>query len=124
MNVCVPSADDKGMDSMAYGHFGSAPYFIMVDLQSGAAKSVANANQHHAHGACNPLAALGDSSVSAVLVGGIGRRAVEGLNSLGIKVFRSVEGTVRDNIAAMQKGALVELTVHNACGGHGNGCGH
>lgn len=126
MNICVPTLEDKGMDSVAYGHFGSAPYFIMVDVAAGATKTIHNGNEHHAHGACNPLAALGGSLVSIVIVGGIGRRAVEALNSMGIKVFRSMEGTVRHNVEAWQKGELAELTVDNACGGHGHGggCGH
>lgn len=80
MNICVPTLEDKGMDSVAYGHFGSAPYFIMVDVAAGATKTIHNGNEHHAHGACNPLAALGGSLVSIVIdrhlrrhVGGSGR---------------------------------------------------
>ena len=124
MKVCVPTQEDKGIASVAYGHFGSAPYFIIFDTGLVETKSVANNNQHHAHGSCHPLSALGGESVEAVIVGGIGQRAIEGLNTVGIKVYQSMEGTVKDNVDALMKGSLCELTPQNACGHHvhGNGC--
>lgn len=126
MKVCVPTQKDNGINSFAYEHFGSAPYFIIHDTDTKETKSIENTNQHHVHGSCNPMAALGNDSVYAVIVGGIGKRAIEGLNATGIKVYRSLDGTVQENVNALIKGALSELTPQNACGGHSHGisCGH
>jgi predicted Fe-Mo cluster-binding NifX family protein len=125
MKVCVPTQKDNGINSVAYGHFGSAPYFIIHDTDKGETKSQDNMNQHHAHGSCHPMAALGNESIQAVIVGGIGKRAIEGLNALGIKVYQAVEGTVQKNVNALIKGTLSELTPQNACSGHSHGtsCG-
>ncbi|MDQ7779686.1 MAG: NifB/NifX family molybdenum-iron cluster-binding protein [Planctomycetota bacterium] len=125
MKICVPTQDDLGIDSVAYGHFGSAPYFIIHDTETGQTKSLANMDQHHAHGTCSPMSTLDGESVEAVIVGGIGRGAISGLAAAGIKVYRSTNGTVGDNVAALKVGALVELTPQDACAGHGHGsdCG-
>ncbi|MFH1563773.1 MAG: NifB/NifX family molybdenum-iron cluster-binding protein [Nitrospirota bacterium] len=125
MKICVPTQEDKGIDSVAYGHFGSAPYYIIHDTDKGETRSMVNMNQHHAHGSCNPMAALGKESIEVVIVGGIGKRAIEGLNAMGIKVYRSMAGTVHENIHALQNGSMLEFTPQDACGGHGHGmsCG-
>ena len=35
MKVCVPVSENKGMESVPFGHFGSAPEFVICDLQAG-----------------------------------------------------------------------------------------
>ena len=126
MKVCIPTQEDKGFESIAYGHFGSARYFIIFDTKKSDTKSLANQNQLHAHGTCNPMAALADESVDTVIVGGIGKRAILGLNNSGIKVYQSKDGSVQENIEALKAGELNELTPQNACGinSHGGGCNH
>ncbi len=126
MKICVPTQEDQGINSVVYGHFGSASYYIIHDTDKGETRSIANMNQHHAHGSCNPMAALGNESIEAMIVGGIGKRAIEGLNAIGIKVYQSIAGTVHENIQALQNGSIAEITSQNACGGHGHGmgCGH
>jgi predicted Fe-Mo cluster-binding NifX family protein len=126
MRMCVPVQENKGLESVAFGHFGSAPFFIIHDTDTGKTVAVENGNRHHAHGSCHPMEAVGGESVDAIIVGGIGMRAIGGLNAAGIRVYRSVEGTVQSNIDAYRRGALVEITPESACGhhGHGNGCGH
>lgn len=123
MKVCLPTQENNGVNSIVHDHFGSAQYFVVCDTETGEAKALDNRNQHHAHGTCSPLAALGSQPVDAVVVGGIGRRAIIGLNSSNIKVFRSKKGTIQDNIDALNSGELDEITPQNACGGHDNGGG-
>jgi predicted Fe-Mo cluster-binding NifX family protein len=124
--MCVPVQEDRGLESVAFGHFGSAAFFVVHDTETGDTVVVGNGNGQHAHGSCNPLQAIGGRSIDAVIVGGIGARAVAGLNAAGIKVYRSVEGTVRNNVEAFTRGGLKEITPEGACGGHGHsgGCGH
>jgi predicted Fe-Mo cluster-binding NifX family protein len=121
MKVCIPTENDKGMESIAFSHFGSAPYFILHDTETNETETIQNRDQHHAHGACHPMQALNGRSVNTVVVGGIGRRAVMGLNEMGITVYRSTDGTVQKNIDGLVNGTLEELTVDNACTQHG-GC--
>ncbi len=125
MKVCIPVQENRGFDSNVHGHFGSAGYFIVHDTEKGETKALSNPNQEHAPGQCHPIAVLQGEAVEAVIVGGIGRRAIEGFNASGIRVYQSAGGTVRENINAFLKKGLVELTPETGCSqhGHGGGCG-
>jgi predicted Fe-Mo cluster-binding NifX family protein len=124
MKVCFPVEKDEGIESAVYGHFGSAPTFVVIDTNQEDVGAISNANQVHEHGACNPVMALGGRQFDAVVVGGIGAGALMKLNAEGIKVFRAVEPTVRENLDLLMDSALPELTVNQTCGGHAGGCGH
>ena len=126
MKVCFPVLKAEGLESEVYGHFGSAPVFIVVDSENNNVTSINNSDQHHAHGACNPLKAVNNQKVDAVVVGGIGGGALTRLNQLGIKVFQAQAQTVRENIQMLKNQSLPELTLQHTCAGHGHsgGCGH
>ncbi|MDX9745562.1 MAG: NifB/NifX family molybdenum-iron cluster-binding protein [Syntrophales bacterium] len=126
MIICVPTHENRGLDSGVYPHFGSAPAFIIHDTDTGETKFLDNNNQHHGDGTCNPAQKLMGETVDVVLTGGMGARAIEMLNAMGIKVYMATAGTVRNNIEALNDQKLEELTVRNACGQHNmhGGCGH
>ena len=126
MKLCIPIAENQALNSIVYGHFGSAPFFLLVDSETLALEPLNNHDEHHVHGACNPLKALAGRAVDAVIVGGIGAGAVRGLRQAGIAVFRSPAQTVAAAVAQFNTGELPELDVQHACGGHaaGEGCHH
>jgi len=124
MKVCFAVQTDQGLESAVYGHFGSAPAFILVDTEKKNAVTVNNRDMHHAHGQCNPIMAIGGQEVDAVVVGGIGAGALMKLNADGIKVYRSAKETVKENLDLLALDRLPELTVHHTCGGHQGGCAH
>ena len=57
MKICFPVQQNNGLDSAVYNHFGSAPVFVVVDTHSNNIASIDNRDQHHVHGACNPMKA-------------------------------------------------------------------
>jgi len=126
MRIAFPVQNDIGIDSVVYGHFGSAPVFVIVDPQTNAVSSVSNRDQHHQHGACNPMRALDNQQVEAVIVGGIGAGALTKLNRMGIKAHRSVAATVRENLVLFGAGGLPVIELQGSCGGHSadGGCAH
>jgi predicted Fe-Mo cluster-binding NifX family protein len=124
MKICFPVMNNQGMDSLVYEHFGSAPIFIVVDAETENVTAVGNADQNHVHGACNPIKALNNQQVDAIVVGGIGGGALAGLNNMGIKVYKSMGRTVRENVAQIRIGDLPQLTVQGTCSGHSGGCCH
>jgi len=126
MKICFPVQQDEGIDSTVYNHFGSAPMFMVVDTDTNAIAKINNRDQHHSHGACNPMKALDKQRVDAIVVGGIGAGALTGLNRLGIKVHRSQATTIQENLTMFKNGTLAELTLQGCCGGHSNdgGCAH
>ncbi|MEN6472485.1 MAG: NifB/NifX family molybdenum-iron cluster-binding protein [Syntrophaceae bacterium] len=110
MKVCFPPSADRGMDSEVYGHVASAPLFIVVDTAAGTAGAIIKNNQHHTHGMCNPIPALDNQPVDAIVVDGAD--VLNKLNASGIRVFQA-------------KG-LPEYTLQQCCGGNGpgSGCAH
>lgn len=122
MKVCIPVKENKGLDSVAYNHFGSAPYFLIYDLDNEEMKTIENEDLHHAHGMCQPLKALGGETVDAILVGGIGAGALTKLNNQGIKVYRVSSETVLKNIELLKRNELMEFSVNNSCNSHD--CSH
>ncbi|MEI7636268.1 MAG: NifB/NifX family molybdenum-iron cluster-binding protein [Syntrophus sp. (in: bacteria)] len=124
MKVCFAVQKDEGMDSAVYGHFGSAPIFVVVDTERQSIDTVSNKDMIHAHGACNPIMALGGQNVDAVIVGGIGGGALMKLNDAGIKVYGSVADTIKGNLDLLMTKRLPELSMENTCAGHQGGCGH
>jgi predicted Fe-Mo cluster-binding NifX family protein len=126
MKICFPVSKVDGMESEVYGHFGSAPAFLVIETDSNTVTTINNKDQHHEHGACNPLKALNNQKVDAIVVGGIGGGALNKLKQLGIKVFQSQASTIKENVAMFNKQGLPEFAATHCCPGHGHigGCGH
>lgn len=124
MKVGFAVAENEGLESKVYGHFGSAPMFVIVDTDLKQVSTVNNANEHHVHGACNPVMALGGNSIDAMVVGGIGPGAITKLNAMGVKVYRAAAATVGENIALLAEKRLTELSMEDSCREHGGACGH
>lgn len=122
MKICIPINENKGLDSVAYNHFGSAPFFLIYDEESENVKVIENEDLHHAHGMCQPLKALGGENVDAILVGGIGAGALMKLNHQGIKVYRVAGDTARNNVNLLKSNELAEFCVNNSCNHHD--CNH
>jgi predicted Fe-Mo cluster-binding NifX family protein len=126
MKICFPVQTDEGIESAVYNHFGSAPIFVVVDTDTNVLATINNRDQHHTHGACNPMKALDNQKVDAIVVGGIGAGALTRLNQMGIVVHRSRAATVRENMSMFTSKSLPELTLQGCCGGHSDdgGCAH
>jgi len=130
LKIAIPIESDLGLESKVYGHFGSAPGFLVYDTEAKASSVLANHQHQHAHGQCNPIAALAGQTVDALVTGGIGGRALELLNASRIRVFRVPEaGTAGDVVRCFEEQGvqgLQEITSSACCsgGGHGHGQGH
>jgi predicted Fe-Mo cluster-binding NifX family protein len=124
MKICFPTTSNEGLLSDVYGHFGSAPMFLVVDTATGAVKEQVNRDLGHAHGQCRPMHALRGQGVDAIVVGGIGAGALMGLNRAGLKVYRKTGSTIADNLACLAQKELPELTPDQVCGGHSGAHGH
>jgi predicted Fe-Mo cluster-binding NifX family protein len=126
MKIAFPVNENRGLESPVYGHFGSAPFFVVLDSASGLVDTIGNTDIHHIHGQCQPLKALGGTAVDLVVVGGIGAGALMKMQGRGIRVFRAVEGNVAENLELLQAGRLPEFSTNMTCGGHqnGHGCAH
>jgi len=123
MNIGIPVIEDKGLQSPVSGHFGSAPFFAIVNPDTGACRVIPNRDCHHSHGACHPLASLAGEGVDSVAVSGIGAGALNKLQAGNIRVFLSEQPTAGDTLSAFKAGTLREATPDTACAHHGHGHG-
>ncbi|MDD6794541.1 MAG: NifB/NifX family molybdenum-iron cluster-binding protein [Clostridiaceae bacterium] len=115
MKVCFPVKSNEGLKSVPYGHFGSAPLFVIYNLETKEVMPINNGDLNHEHGKCQPIKALCNADVDAVIVGGIGQGAIMKLNSMGVKVYEAIEGTLEENISAYKDNKLVEFASNHVC---------
>ena len=121
VNLCIPVTADRGLESPVSGHFGSAPLFMLVDVEARRAQALTNTRAVHEHGACRPLDALAGHEIDAVVVGGIGAGALMKLQGAGIRVFRATAPTVAGCLDAFTRNEVEEIGPGGACGRHGHG---
>jgi len=124
MKLGFPVEINQGLESAVYGHFGSAPAFVVVDTDSQETIILENGNRQHQHGSCNPTMALRGQQIDAVIVGGIGPGALMKLNAMGIRVFGAGASTVQENIALWKANNLPELSMDDSCHAHQGECSH
>ena len=122
MKICIPVKENNGLESIPYNHFGSAPFFLVVNTENNEVTPINNGDLNHEHGQCQPIKAIGGADIDVVLVLGIGAGAINKLNSMGVKVFRAENTSLKENIELFSNNKLVEFNPSNSCTGHD--CGH
>jgi predicted Fe-Mo cluster-binding NifX family protein len=125
--IACDSAD--GLAGNVSGHFGHTPFFVVAEVDDG--KIVSSrivTSPGHGEG-CSMPSFVGSLGVSAIIVGGIGAGAVNGLGARGIEVVAGATGNAQGALAAFAAGSLAKG--EPGCGGHGHahgggshGCGH
>ncbi len=124
MKLCFPIVNEEGLDSTIYGHFASAPWFLIVDTSIMQSYALANCDPDNLYSGCNPFMALRDQKLDGIIVGGIGDDALRTMNMCGFRVFQTESASVRENISLYEQQVLSELEVLHSdlegpCDGHG-----
>jgi predicted Fe-Mo cluster-binding NifX family protein len=119
VKICIPTENGSGIEARLCDHFGSAPYFIIVEPETGSYEVVSNNNEHHAHGQCMPMQQLSGLDLDSVVCRGMGRNALARFASGGITVFTTRSQTVSEVIEEARNGLLQPLDPSGACAGHG-----
>jgi predicted Fe-Mo cluster-binding NifX family protein len=122
MRLCIPTDSNRGLDAAISGHFGSAPYFTLVESDTGSVEVVSNRHAHHAPGTCEAARGLPAHGVGAVVCLGLGRRALDGLRQIGIEVFVTEAGYARAALEAFRSGCVMALSSEEACRGGRHQC--
>ncbi len=118
--IAVPSNGNGGLNSTRSGHFGHCDVFTLVDVENGSIKNESVLpNQEHSEGGCMvPVNFLAGHKVDALIVGGIGRRPLEGFAQVGIDVyFDSVNPHVKTVVENLIANKLEKISLDQACGG-------
>jgi predicted Fe-Mo cluster-binding NifX family protein len=120
MKIIIPLEEYSGPISKVCDHFGSAPFFAIVDTVAGEVEIIDNKNMHHDHGQCTPADMFTGLGASAAVVNGIGARAAARLQSLGLDIYMAGSApTLIEVIESFGNGLLQKLDAQQACQGHG-----
>lgn len=123
MIVCLPTNENRGIDSTLSSHFGRAPWFTIIDSETGSVEVIRNDEGSHVHGACTPTEEIRRHGVEGVLCRGIGAGASARLAAAGITVYLTDENVAASCITALREGRVQRLGGEGACSdGHRGRC--
>ncbi len=117
MNIAI-TAQGNTLESKVDPRFGRAKSFIIYNLENDEFASMDNKqNLNAAQGAGIQTAqnVIGTGAV-AIITGNCGPKAFRVLAAGDVKVFKAVDGTVKDNIEKYKKNELEELSDANVEG--------
>jgi len=110
--IVIPAEDESKLDAKLSGHFGRAPYFAVVELESGGISSVhvvTNESEHFG-GFGQAAEAILRLRPSVVIAYSMGPRALSAFRETGVAVLRANADTVKEVVEAYRQGKLEELT--------------
>ena len=89
MKVCFPVSEDLGINSVIYGHFNSAPFFLVVDIETQKTQTIFNCDPKEPFAGCNPFMALKSIDINGIIAGCMGDSALQTMNLCGHRVFEA-----------------------------------
>jgi predicted Fe-Mo cluster-binding NifX family protein len=121
MKIGVPSFKPGGLDAMVSAHFGHCEAFTVVELKGKKIVKAWELKNPTEHDCMAPAQKLKEEGVEKVLIGGIGRRPLIGMQEMGIEVYIGATGNVKDAISDYLEGFLKIATTNDVCQGcHGH----
>ena len=105
MKLCITAAGND-LSAATDAAFGRAPWFMLIDTETGATEAVANPSVNAGHGAGIAAAQLmADRGVAAVLTGRLGPKAQAALAAAGITMHEGLPPcTVSEALAQFKAG--------------------
>ncbi|MEZ4600847.1 MAG: NifB/NifX family molybdenum-iron cluster-binding protein [Syntrophotaleaceae bacterium] len=99
MKVCFPVAKNKGLQSEIYGHFSSAPLFLIVDSETREIEEVENCDPANPFHGCNPQAALNHRELGAIVVDGVADAVLQVMSNLhGLMFFAATTYSLEQSL--------------------------
>jgi predicted Fe-Mo cluster-binding NifX family protein len=118
--IAFPS-NVEGLNGELSQHFGHALAFTLITYIPEKKKIheiEVIRNVAHQHGGCmRPIRLLMNSNVSEIVVGGIGKRPCQGFKQVGIKVYKGIKDTVKNNFKAFINDKLTQFDINSTCPG-------
>ena len=111
--IVIPVADNSGLNSRLSEHFGRAPYFMVIEINSKgeilSVEAIPNTSEHFG-GFGRPPDRILQLKPTAVVTYGMGPRALNIFQQARVAVLRASAATVREVIEAYKRNELEELT--------------
>ena len=99
MRIAIPCINDDGLDSKISMHFGRSPYYAFIDIDNDEIKNIEVKpvpSMEHDPGDLPNF--VKENKGEIVIADGMGGRAVDFFNQLGIKVVTGAQGKVGEII--------------------------
>jgi predicted Fe-Mo cluster-binding NifX family protein len=110
MKVCFPVSSNQGLQSEIYGHFSSAPFFLLVDSKSKEIEEVENCDPRDPFQGCNPLAALKEKGVEVIIVDGVADAVLQVMTNIhGYPFFAAITSNLEQSLEQLQKQELQKM---------------
>ena len=120
MKIAIP-VEDKSMETNVCQSFGRTPYFLIYDTGSKDGYFLDNSAAASQGGAGIKAAqTIVDNNVNALLTPRCGENAAEVIKAANIKIYKTVNDSIMDNIDAFNNGNLSVLAdIHAGFHNHG-----
>jgi predicted Fe-Mo cluster-binding NifX family protein len=120
MKIAMP-VDDKSIEKSVCQSFGRTPYFLIYDTESEESVFLDNSAAASQGGAGIKAAQIiVDNKVSSLLTPRCGENAAEVIKAANIKIYKTVNDSIKDNIDALKEGKLNLLEdIHAGFHNHG-----
>lgn len=93
--IAIPTSGNKGLDDRVHEHFGKAPTFTLLNLETGGLTIIDNTSEQMG-GTLSAPELIRSTGADTVAVGHLDPRAAERCAELGISVLCGASGSVRD----------------------------
>ena len=111
--IVIPVIEDSGLESRLSEHFGRAPYFMVIEIDSKGEivniEAIPNTSEHFG-GFGRPPDKILQLRPTALITYGMGPRALSIFQQARVAVLRANAPTVREVIEAFKRNELEELT--------------
>jgi len=101
MKIALATDDSMGLDAVLSYHFGRCPYYIVVDLDDKEVKDVKAVKNpfYESHGQTGEVPNFINSlGADVIIAGGMGPKAIDFFQQLGIQAFTGTSGVVGEVI--------------------------
>ena len=107
MRIAIPSENEKGLESDVSMHFGRCRYYTFIDIENGKVKGIEVVKvpfEEHGYGDLPNF--VKKHGANLVIAYGMGARAMDYFNQLGIDVITGVRGKIKDVVEKFINGML------------------
>lgn len=110
VKIVIPSSDEKG--ERLSSHFGRAPYFAWFSIEGGEVidRGMVPNDSEHFGGVGSPPERIAHLRPDAVVTTGMGIRAINMFQRMGVAVLQAMSELSRENLDLFIRGELTELT--------------
>ena len=110
--IAVASNDHMGLNSQVSAHFGRCPYYTLVEVEDDEIKKIGIVENPYYSSHGQPGQApnfIKQQGAEVIIAGGMGPRAIEFFNQLGIEVVTGADGRVADVVDSYLRGNLKRI---------------